>query len=224
MKPIYHLLFVTTVLSICLQSSLHAAKLEWDRTETRIEMKPDEESVRTSFTVTNQGEDTLRIADVKTSCGCTGSVLNQRIMKPGESVEIIATFNKGKRSGLNHNKLRVYLDSEPDPVVTLHMIVNIPKLVDAQPMILYWNKQSSQSERTVRITLDKRYVEEITDVQFNRELFDIIQEADPNGQADLILKIKPKSFTSMVRETILVSAKGADGETGEARVHTFVQP
>ncbi|MEM7790884.1 MAG: DUF1573 domain-containing protein [Verrucomicrobiota bacterium] len=201
-----------------------ASTLVWDRTEARLEMSPNEESIRTTFTVTNKGEKTLRIAKVETSCGCTGTVLNKRIMEPGESTEIVGTFNKGKRSGLNHNKLRVFLDSEPEPVATLHMIVNIPKLVEAQPQIVYWNNRSTQSERTVRIKLDKRYVDEITDIRYNRDLFSLTQEVDPNGQVDLILKITPKSYTNMVRETIIVSAKGKDGESGQARVHTFVQP
>jgi hypothetical protein len=203
---------------------LNAASLSWDQTEARIELKPDEEEARATFTVTNHGKEAVRIARIKTSCGCTGSIVDRKIIHPGESSEIVGTFHKGKRQGLNHNKLEVYLDSEPDPVATLHMIVQIPTLVEAQPQIIYWNPSTSNTERRVRLTLDKRYVDEITSIDYNPEKVTVIEEADPQGKADLVLRIFPNSFDSVIRETIQISARKTDGMVGYTRVHVFVQP
>jgi hypothetical protein len=218
----FFLVIVTSALLLPLVAD--ASRLEWDRTEARIEMKPGEEDARAKYVVTNKGEETVRIARVKTSCGCTGSILDRKIIQPDESTTITGTFHKGKRQGLNHNKLQVYLDNQPDPVATLHMIVQVPKLVEAQPQIVYWNPSTSKTERRIRITLDKRYVDEIRSIDYDRDLLTVVEETDPDGKADRILRIRPKSFKTQTRETVLIKARGKDGMTAEARLHVFVQP
>ena len=110
MPRLTHVPALTLIALISGLSSLHASILVWDRTEARIEMQPDQTEVRATFKVTNQGEETLRIGKIKASCGCTGSVINQRILAPGQSTAIEAVFNKGKRKGKNQTHLTVFLD------------------------------------------------------------------------------------------------------------------
>lgn len=201
-----------------------AATLQWDRTEARIEMKPGEETARAVYTVTNEGDEPLRIARIKSSCGCTGSVVDRKIIEPGESTEIIATFNKGKRQGTNRNRLEVFLDNQPNPVAILNMIVVIPTLIEAQPQIVHWNANTSKSERTIRITLDKRYVDTISEIQYDEKALTVVSEPDPAGKAHQILRILPKSFDAPIRDTIEIQASGKGGTKETVRIHVFVQP
>jgi hypothetical protein len=217
-------IFAMLLSMLLLPFAANASRLEWDQTEARIELKPGEEQARATYIVTNKGEETIRIAQVKTSCGCTGSILTKKILKPGESTEIIGTFNKGKRQGLNHNKLQVFLDNQAEAVATLHMIVQVPELVVAQPQIVYWNPNSSKTQRSIKLVLDKRYVNEIESIEYDRSLLTLTEESDPTGKADRILRVIPKSFDVSIRETITVHTRGADGMTGDARIHLFVQP
>ena len=213
-----------SLLALLLPAVGEAARLDWNQTEARIELKPDQEEAQVEFVVTNKGDQTVRIARVKTSCGCTSSILDKKIINSGESTTITAIFNKGKRQGLNHNKLEVFLDDQADPVAMLHMIVQVPKLVDAQPQIVYWNPSTSSTERHIRITLDKRYVSEITSIEYDHSMLTIRAEPDPDGRVDRILHILPKSFETQIRETVLIHARGVDGMKAEARLHIFVQP
>ena len=221
LKPVF---FVLTLSTLFLPLATEAAELEWNQTEARIELKPGQDEARVQFIVTNKGEEAVRIARVKTSCGCTGSIIDRKIIQPGESTTITGTFNKGKRQGLNHNKLEVFLDNQPDAVATLHMIVKVPRLIHAQPQIVYWNHSTAKTKRQIRITLDKRYVNEISRIEYDHSLLTIEEEIDPDGKADRILHILPKSFEFQTREIVLVKARGADGRTAEARLSIFVQP
>jgi hypothetical protein len=212
------------LLSLFISNLLAASALSWDRTEVDLEMEPEQEEVRASFNVTNEGDKKIRIARVKTSCGCTGSIIDRKILEPGNSTEIIATFNKGKRQDLNRNKLEVFIDSQAEPIATLRMNVRIPELVEAIPKIVYWNPSSSKSERRVAITLDKRYVDKILRVEYDRSKLDVTEEEDPAGKATRLLRIAPKSYDSQFRGTVKVIAIGKDGRKAEARIHAFVQP
>ena len=206
-------------------SLLTASALVWDSTEAHLKMEPEQEQIRTSFKVTNEGEKTVRIARVKTSCGCTGSILDKKIIKPGESTEITATFNKGKRQGLNRNRLQVYLDSAPDPVVTLLMNVEIPKLIEATPQIVYWSADSSKTERRVQLSLDEQYMDKILRIDYDESQLKITEEAgDADKGIDRVLVVEPKDYSTLYRGTITVYGSGPNGRTAETRIHTFVQP
>ena len=212
------------LLFFCLSSTLFAAsELSWDTTQVQIDMEPDQEEARATFTVTNEGDETVRIARIKTSCGCTGSVVDRKIVEPGKSSEIVGVFNKGKRQGLNRNRLQVYLDSQPEPVATLLMNVQIPTLIEATPQIVYWNSQSSKTARQVRLSLDERFVNEIVEINYDRERLTVTEEpGDKKSVVTRILIIEPKTYDKMYRGTITV--RGPDGRKADTRVHAFVQP
>lgn len=217
-------LIISAFISLALVNLLTASDLSWDRTEVDLEMKPEQEEIRARFNVTNNGDERIRIARVKTSCGCTGSIIDRKVLQPGETTEIIGTFNKGKRQGLNRNNLEVYIDSQADPIATLRMNVTVPKLIDTLPQIVYWSPSSSKSERRVTVTLDERYVEGIRSIKFDRKKLDVVEEKDPNGKATVILKITPKSFDERYRGTIEIEASGKGGRKAEAKILTLVQP
>lgn len=203
---------------------LFGSTLSWDRTEVKLEMEPEQEEIRASFNVTNNGEEQIRIARIKTSCGCTGSIIDRKILQPGESTEIIGTFNKGKRQGLNRIQLDVFIDSQAKPIATLRMNVQIPKLIESMPQIVYWTATGAKSERRVAITLDKRYIDKIDKIEYDHDKLEVIEEEDPSGKATRILKITPKSYDALYRGAVTVKASGKDDRKAEARILTLVQP
>ena len=218
------LLMVTLVLASPLGDTLKASELKWDRTEVTLEMEPDQSEIRASFVVTNYDETPVRISRIETSCGCTGSIIDRKILEPGKSSEIIAVFNRGRREGLNRNRLEVFIDGQREPVATLRMAVDIPTLIEAIPRIVFWSPNSSKTDRQVAISLDKRYVNEIIDLKYNEDRLNVVVEKNPETPEKLILKIIPDSFDSLQRETITLYARGPGGREAQAEIHSLVQP
>ena len=212
------------VFSFFVGPTIRASVLVWDRTEAKLEMAPDQEDIRATFKVTNQGDDTVRINRIKTSCGCTGSIIDRKILKPGEATEIIATFNRGRRQGLNRNRLEVFIDSQKAAVATLRMSVDIPVLIEAKPKIVYWSPKSSKTDRKVAVTLDDRYVTEIEKIDYDKNKLEVVVEKAPGKTKDLILKITPHAFDALQRETITIYASGPNGRKAQARILSLVQP
>jgi len=198
--------------------------LEWEQTKVQVELEPGEDEARAEFVATNISNKTVRIERVKTSCGCTGSVLSKKQIKPGESATIVGTFRKGNRSGLNHNRLEVFLKNHPNSVETLHMLVQVPKLIDAQPSIVFWNRSSPRTERSVNIKLDKRHVDTISEITYDSELITVTKQEVSDGTADYTLSITPKSFEQQLRHTLRIEAKGSDDLVAETKIQIFVQP
>jgi len=218
------LVFIITLAFLSFQKSSLASDLVWDQTSVEIEMEPHETEAKAQFVVTNNSDETVVIDRVKTSCGCTGSILKKSKIEPGESTTIVGTFNKKNREGLSHNRLQVFLKDQPDPVETLQMIVQVPKLIDASPSFVYWNQSSTQTERQVRIKLDTNYLNEISSIEYDAELISVTEKKDTGDQFDRILVILPKTFDQQLRQSILIKAKGPNDLTAEKRLQVFVQP
>ena len=120
---------------------------------------------------------------------------------------------------------RVYLDSQTEAVVTLKMNVQIPALIEAQPQIVFWRPGSSKNPRPVRLLMDKRYIDQILQIDYDRSRITVTQESeDPKNNDATVLKVEPKDFSKLYRGMITVYAGGPDGRKAETRVHAFVQP
>lgn len=207
---------------ILLSANLGAAQLRWDRTEVSLDMEPEQHTIQAKFEVTNEGSEAIRINQIKSSCGCTGSVVDRKFIPAGGSTEIIGTFNRGKRQGLNTNRLQVFIDGKVQPVATLTMAVKIPKLVDAKPQIVFWTPSGSRAERIVQLELDTRYVDTISSIEFDETRLVVTQE--DQGNAKTQLKITPIDNGEPYRGSIVIHATGPDGRTTNAKVHAFIQP
>lgn len=221
MKKLFFLQTTFLLATLTIALPLTAAQLKFDRMEAKIELKPGEEEARALFKVTNEGDETVRISRVKTSCGCTGSILDRKILDPDQSTEIIATFNKGKRRGINTNRLEVYVDDEPSPVATLRMTVSIPELIKSQPEIVYWNASTTKTPKTITLTLDDRYLNEISEIVYDQSVLELERSEDSQN---ILLEISPKAYDQSIRSSITVSARGDNGVAANTRIHVFVQP
>ena len=224
LSNLFRITFITVSVFLSFLQISAAYELEWDKTEAKIELNPDDAVAKAEFVMTNKGKETVEIDRIKTSCGCTGSILDKKIVNPGESTTVIGTFKKGNRHGLNHNQLLVFLKDQAEPAETLHMIVHVPKLIDAQPSIVYWNRNSSKTGREVQIKLDKQYVNEISAIEYDSELLTVTEEDNRTANTDRTLTVLPKSFDKQLRNTILIKAAGENGRTAETKIQVFVQP
>ncbi len=202
-----------------------AALLEWDRTEAAVDMEPGQEEARASFVMTNKSDEPVRIERIKTSCGCTGSVVERKLIPPGESTEIVATFHRGKRrGGVNTNRLEVFLEGLPRPVAQLRFVARIPVLIDLQPQVIFWNAGSTRTPRAVRMKLDPRYVGKVETIAYDEAILEVRREPDAEDPSLSILHITPKDFDQPQRGEVMVTASGEDGVRETARIHVLVQP
>lgn len=72
------------------------------------------EIVAYSFLFTNKGNVDLQLTSVGTSCGCTASEYPLEPIKPGESGKIKITFNSAHRLGMQHKKITIRANTNPE--------------------------------------------------------------------------------------------------------------
>jgi len=65
------------------------------------------EKVSHTFVLSNAGGDLLKISDVKASCGCTAAAPEKNELAPGESTNLVVTFNSAGRMGKQSKTIRI---------------------------------------------------------------------------------------------------------------------
>jgi len=79
------------------------------------------EKVTYAYKFTNTGQDDLIVESVKASCGCTATAPKDKIVKGGESSEIVATFNSQGRRGMQQKSITVRTNDPDNGVVVLRL-------------------------------------------------------------------------------------------------------
>ncbi|PIP21290.1 MAG: hypothetical protein COX40_00180 [Candidatus Omnitrophica bacterium CG23_combo_of_CG06-09_8_20_14_all_40_11] len=116
------------VLLFFLQSGCYAQikdNLTNKQTETQVEdpyswdfgQVKEGEVLKHIFVLKNESEATLTIKDVNTSCGCTASKVEKKILLPGQSATIEVRFNSKGYSGPVQQYVYVHTDSLDKPVL-----------------------------------------------------------------------------------------------------------
>lgn len=75
--------------------------------------------VKYNFLITNDGDDTLTILGVNTSCGCTAADLKQKSIKPGETAPLAVEFNTKDRIGPQIKYISITSNDAGKPVLKL---------------------------------------------------------------------------------------------------------
>ncbi|MCS7074764.1 MAG: DUF1573 domain-containing protein, partial [Bacteroidia bacterium] len=86
------------------------------------------EKVSTDFVFKNTGKQDLIIRKTKSSCGCTVTESEKKVLKPGESSRIKVTYDSFNKSGNESKTVTVISNAPKNPVITLkiHGFVEVP--------------------------------------------------------------------------------------------------
>lgn len=102
-----------------------APVIRFEQTEYTAKKVISGEKVVYAFKFTNAGKSDLVIESAKASCGCTVADLREKVIKPGASSEIIATFDSNGRSGQNNKTITVKSNDPLNENVVLKLNVNV---------------------------------------------------------------------------------------------------
>ncbi len=98
------------------------------------------EKVSHTFVLSNGGGDALIISDVRASCGCTAAAPEKKELAPGESTNLLVTFNSANRKGTQHKTVRIFSNDPENPEMMLSITGNVvtgSQVSDRTPTIYF---------------------------------------------------------------------------------------
>jgi hypothetical protein len=111
------------------------------------------ESVQKIAIIKNTGTDTLRITDVKAQCGCTATLMSEKILAPNDTGKLSITFNTAGQNGHRSKQVYVMSNDPANPKLTITFSADVMTLLDINPKVLTFDKSRVDSTYTRTITI-----------------------------------------------------------------------
>jgi len=103
--------------------------------------------------IRNAGTDTLTITNVKAQCGCTATLLSEKVLAPNDSGKLSISFNTKGQNG--HRSKQVYVSSNDpaNPKVTITFSADVMSVLDIMPKVVAFNNSKVDSTYTQTVTI-----------------------------------------------------------------------
>ncbi len=186
------------------------AELKWQETEVELHPKASDATAVAQYHYENVGDKPVHIASVKTSCGCTVATLKSNDVAPGDKGEITATFNIAGHTGLQHKMITVLTDDTAKPSTVLTLTANVPKLVDVEPIFVFWNSNEKLKPKTITVTASDD--SKITDFTASSSSPQISAEIKPGKKPhQWIVRVTPKAGGDPFAANVALKPEGGPG-------------
>lgn len=104
------------------------------------------------FPIHNKGDATLKINNIRAHCGCTTTKLDQKEIKPGESIILESKLSLKKRLGKQKKQITVYSNDPKNPRYALFIEGEATAKVEIRPYsISFYSREKNEINRTVRL-------------------------------------------------------------------------
>lgn len=110
-------------------------------------------SAEHDFIIRNGGNDTLRIKEVRSSCGCTAAILDQKTLGPNGQTKLKARFDSGRFKGKVIKKIFVYTNDPKTPTTILEITGEIKVDLEVSPSMVYFSGLKAGDRITRKISL-----------------------------------------------------------------------
>ena len=117
-------------------------------------VKPEDSPLKADIKVWNKGDDTLKILDIKPSCGCTVAPIDKNIILPNEFATISLKFSVESSVGVINKMINIRTNIPDKPYIVYFLIANVQRDLTFEG-VNYFNYGSIRkgliSERSVNI-------------------------------------------------------------------------
>ena len=117
------------------------------------------------LTIKNVGKDTLVISEVKASCGCTATMLSEKILAPSQEGKLSIAFNTAQYGNTKVTKqVNITSNDTTNPRITVSFSANVINVLDIIPKIYAFDNSKldstymkviiikNPSKKTIKIT------------------------------------------------------------------------
>jgi hypothetical protein len=104
-----------------------------------------------TLTLKNTGTELLLLGSVDASCGCTGTIVSNKEIRPGETGTLAITFNSRNFSGTVHKTVTINSNAANEPRVMIEFTANVIDEILITPAH-FWFKDA-EIGRKVRLSL-----------------------------------------------------------------------
>ncbi|HEX9006810.1 MAG TPA: DUF1573 domain-containing protein [Bacteroidota bacterium] len=167
------------------------------------------DTVEHPLTIVNSGRDTLVISRVDVSCGCTGSMLSNDHIGPGDKGTLQITFNSRNFRGPVHKSLTVNSNAADHPQLLIQFEGTVVEEVTITPEYLWFQdaQVGERSTKSVSIKNEGNVPVELTGFATDLAGLNTVLPGapiKPGQKIDLPVEFTPAKATPVVADRITI--------------------
>jgi uncharacterized protein (DUF58 family) len=172
--------------------------------------------VQTKIRVSNKGDATLVIEEVRTSCGCTKAASHAKEVPPGQETEVAVSFDStGLSSGRKTQAVFINTNDSKNPVSKFQIFANVVHPISIEPANLIAKLAHFQEHTSFPVTATNNSPQPVT----------LVVSAVEGGITKAVLQpekivVQPKSETRFQVEMDLKKPDKGNAVTGAVSVST----
>lgn len=97
------------------------------------DVTPKDDPLKSEVMIKNVGTETLKITEVKPTCGCTTAPLGKYELAPGETTNLQITLTIGSTSGRQHKSIRIASNDPATPTKIISLRANVIRPIEIKP-------------------------------------------------------------------------------------------
>jgi hypothetical protein len=179
-----------------------AGDLTWEQQDVSLTADRGTKAVETKLRFANHTQQTVRILDVKPSCGCITIELAKHIYRPGENGEIRTIFEVGDQVGREEKYVEITTD-EPNPgVYRINLIITVPRWIDSTSDDLVWDISADPKPQFIRVWSPLERSLELTDIHYDHRRLEVVLQRENGGHSSYLISIRPVQTITARREPV----------------------
>ncbi|HLB01276.1 MAG TPA: DUF1573 domain-containing protein [Bacteroidota bacterium] len=111
------------------------------------------EIVQKIAVIKNVGTDTLTISDVKAQCGCTATLMSEKVLAPNDTGKLSISFNTAGQNGHRSKQVYVMSNDPANPKLTITFSADVMSVLDIMPKVISFNNSKVDSSYTQTVTI-----------------------------------------------------------------------
>jgi Protein of unknown function (DUF1573) len=194
---------LTLFLSLLFTPSLFG-QLHWNAMQLDQKAKPGDKEAIAKFHFVNAGQSSIKITNVRTSCGCTTAALVKDEFAPGEEGEIEARFTFGSHTGHQEKTIAVTTSDLPKQPSFLRLVVDIPQAVVLQPEFVFWKVGEPVDTKKFRVAIGEGFSAKLLGVESdNPDIHFVVNSITPGKELEVSVTPnetkRPQSATLLIK-------------------------
>jgi hypothetical protein len=160
--------------------------------------------------IKNTGTESLQLADIEASCGCTGTAPSQRSIPPGQSAILSISFNSRNFTGKVHKTVTVHSNAANDPRVVIEFTAYVIDEILLTPGHLWFkDAEIGRASRQV-INVKNNGKEALKLTGWRCQLAGITltipaEPIEPGKSADVVADFTPEKVNAILSEGMFLT-------------------
>lgn len=142
-----------SILVLALFGQAAEAQLVFTETRVWIDSKLHDTQGVATFRFKNSGRTEIAVIELAPSCGCVSAVARPMTVKPGETGEVVATFEYGARMGSQKKEVAVKTDAPDAKSMILTVETDLKPILAFEPPELSWAVDERGKTKKVMVRL-----------------------------------------------------------------------